>query len=67
MASHSIFSNLLTFLYAFSFGVKEDNAKDPNTSLVCQLKDGNNIMYTFTIVVHTVNVYIILIPPLIDY
>ena len=55
MASHSIFSNLLTFLYAFSFGVKEDNAKDPNTSLVCQLKDGNNIMYTFTIVVHTVN------------
>ena len=27
------------------------------------IKGGNNLMYTFTIVVHIVTVYIILLPP----
>ena len=34
--------------------------------MIGDIKSGNNIMYTFTIVVHKVNVYIILLPPLID-
>ena len=32
-----------------------------------ELKGGNNIMYTFTIVVLIVNVYILLLPPFIYY
>ena len=31
------------------------------------IKGGNNLMYTFTIVVDIVNVYIILLPPFIVY